>query len=79
MAEGFDFSAMLQGLNSYTKGVQQYLSKLESSKGSSVNLADMFTLQYKMQVLTQYTEAVSNTMSAVHNEMVVMARATKGQ
>jgi flagellar biosynthesis chaperone FliJ len=75
----FDFSAMLHGLTRYVNNVQSYLSKLESATSGTVNLGQMFQMQFQMQVLSQYIEAVSNTLSAVHNEMVTMARATKGQ
>jgi hypothetical protein len=82
MADGkasFDFNAMLQGLGRYVEAVQSYLSKLESSTGGTVNLGTMFNMQFHMQIMSQYIEAVSNTLSACHNEMVTMARAVKGQ
>lgn len=75
----FNFTQMLQGLNRYVQSVQTYLSKLEQATGGTVNLGTMFNMQFHMQVMSQYIEAVSNTLSAVHNEMVTMARATKGQ
>ena len=76
---GFDFNQMIDGLDQYVNDVQKYLKELESSSGKSVDLSTMFQLQFRMQIMTQYTEACSNTLSAVHNEMVTMARATKGQ
>lgn len=75
----FNFSKMLSGLESYVNAVKSYLSQLESKTGATVNLATMFSLQFHMQTMSQYIEAVSNTLSAVNNEMVTMARATKGQ
>ena len=74
----FNFNKMLEGLQKYVQGVQTYLNKLESSSTGTVNLATMFQMQFHMQVMTQYIEAVSNTLSALHQEMVTMARATKG-
>ena len=75
----FDFDKMLKGLEDYVDSVKTYLHQLESSTGGTVNLATMFNMQFHMQIMSQYIEAVSNTLSAVHNEMVTMARATKGQ
>jgi len=75
----FNFTQMLQGMTRYVQNVQQYLSQLEQATGGTVNLGQMFQMQFQMQVLSQYIEAVSNTLSAVHNEMITMARATKGQ
>ena len=82
MADGpaaFNFQKMIQGMGKYVQNVQQYLQQLESASGGTVNLATMFNMQFHMQVMSQYIEAVSNTMSAVHNEMMTMARAVKGQ
>lgn len=83
MADGgpasFNFNAMIQGLEKYVNSVQSYLSQLQSATGGTVNLGTMFNMQFHMQIMSQYVEAVSNTLSAVHNEMVTMARATKGQ
>lgn len=75
----FDFNKMIHGLESYVNAVQSKLSDLESNTGGTVNLGTMFQMQMQMQLLSQYVEAVSNTMSAVHNEMITMARAIKGQ
>lgn len=75
----FDFEKMISGLQQYVTSVQTYLSELESKTGGTVNLETMFNLQFRMQVMSQYVEAVSNVLSAVHNEMITMARATKGQ
>lgn len=74
----FNFNKMLAGLQSYVTSVQGYLAKLESATGGTVDLGTMFNLQFHMQVMSQYIEAVSNTLSAVHQEMITMARATKG-
>lgn len=75
----FDFNKMLRGLENYVKSVKTYLNQLESATGGTVNLATMFNMQFHMQIMSQYIEAVSNTLSAVNNEMITMARATKGQ
>lgn len=75
----FNFDKMVQGLEKYVQSVKTYLAKLESNTGGTVNLATMFNMQFHMQIMSQYIEAVSNTLSAIHNEMVTMARATKGQ
>ncbi len=39
----------------------------------------MFELQIAMQTGSQYLEACSNVLSAVHQSMMSMARATKGR
>ncbi len=75
----FNFNKMLTGLNNYAQSVKTYLNQLEQSTGGSVNLATMFRMQFQMQIMSQYVEAVSNTLSAVNNEMITMARAIKGQ
>lgn len=75
----FNFNKMLEGLENYVQSVKTYLSQLESATGGTVNLATMFNMQFHMQIMSQYIEAVSNTLSAVNNEMITMARATKGQ
>ncbi|MFZ0564614.1 MAG: hypothetical protein WAM28_00225 [Chlamydiales bacterium] len=78
-AASFDFNKMIEGLGKYVENVKSYLSQLESATGGTVDLATMFSMQFHMQVMSQYVEAVSNTLSAVHGEMITMARATKGQ
>lgn len=78
-AAAFNFDKMLKGLETYVGSVKTYLNKLESATGGTVNLSTMFNMQFHMQIMSQYVEAVSNTLSAVHNEQVTMARATKGQ
>ncbi|MCP5469553.1 MAG: DUF5407 family protein [Chlamydiales bacterium] len=75
----FDFNQMIQGMGKYVQNVQTYLHQLEAASGGTVNLATMFNMQFHMQIMSQYIEAVSNTLSAVHNEMMTMARAVKGQ
>ncbi len=75
----FNFGKMLSGLENYVSSVKNYLNELESASGGTVNLSTMFNMQFHMQIMSQYIEAVSNTLSAVNNEMVTMARATKGQ
>jgi hypothetical protein len=75
----FNFNAMLQGLGQYVTRVQSYLTKLQNATGGSVSLGTMFHMQFMMEMMSQYIEAVSNTLQAVHTEMITMARATKGQ
>ncbi|MFN0065322.1 MAG: DUF5407 family protein [Chlamydiales bacterium] len=75
----FNVQQMIAGMNSYVNNVKQYLSELEKSSSGTVNLGTMFNMQFHMQIMSQYIEAVSNTLSAIHNEMMTMARAVKGQ
>lgn len=79
MSASFNFNKMLEGLSNYVQQVQTYLAQLESATGGTVDLGMMFNMQFHMQIMSQYIEAVSNTLSAVHQEMMSMARATKGQ
>ena len=78
MAE-INLTNMIAGLEKQVTRVQDYLTKLEQSEGSSVNLSDMFRMQMAMQLMSQYTETTSNSMTAVHQLMMSMAKATKGQ
>lgn len=78
-AASFNFNQMIEGMGKYVQNVQSYLHQLEAASGGTVNLATMFNMQFHMQIMSQYIEAVSNTLSAVHNEMMTMARAVKGQ
>ncbi len=75
----FNFNKMLESLGTYVNNVQTYLNQLESASSGSVDMGTMFRMQFQMQIMSQYMEAVSNTLSAVNNEMITMARATKGQ
>lgn len=74
----FDFNKMLAQVCDYVEGVQTYLTELEKSTEGTVDLGTMFNLQFRMQILSQYMEAVSNVLTAVHTEMITMARAVKG-
>jgi hypothetical protein len=53
--------------------------QLQQGQSGSVDPAAMFQLQFRMQVMSQYIEACSNVLSAIHQQMMSMARATKGQ
>ena len=75
----FNFNQMISGMQKYTDKVQDNLKALENQTGGSVNLSTMFKMQFSMQIMSQYVEAVSNTLSAVNNEMMTMARAVRGQ
>ena len=75
----FDFSKMIDGLSAHVTLVKKYLDDLNKSTTGDINLGQMFKLQFFMQVMSQYIEATSNTLTAVHTEMIKMAQATKGQ
>lgn len=77
--QSFNFSKMIDGLSAHVNLVQKYLADLNKSTTGDVNLGQMFKLQFHMQVMSQYLEATSNVLTAVHTEMVKMAQATKGQ
>jgi prefoldin subunit 5 len=73
------FQQLLTSLATYVSQVNTQVQQLQQGQSGSVDLSTMFQLQFRMQVMSQYIEAVSNTLSAVHQEMMSMARATKGQ
>jgi hypothetical protein len=65
---------MLAGLRQYTGQVDQSMQQpQDAGSGGSVNLETMFQLQFRTQTMSQYLETVSNTLSAMHNEMITMA------
>ena len=74
-----DFDQTVSALQEYDRQVQMALQQLETGNSGNVNLGTMFHLQFQMQIMSQYIESVSNTLAAIHNEMITMARATKGQ
>ena len=79
MSASFNFNEMLSGLQKYVSSVQTYLSKLESSTSGTVSLGTMFSMQFQMQIMSQYISACSNVLTAAHSAMMTMASATKGQ
>lgn len=74
-----DLNQLISNVQGYTSQVQQSLEQVRSQGSGNVNLGTMFQLQFQMQIMSQYIESVSNTLSAINNEMMTMARATKGQ
>jgi hypothetical protein len=56
-------------------------AKIDTLKksGGQIDPGAMFELQFAMQTMSQYMEACSNVMSALHQSMMSMARAVKGQ
>jgi hypothetical protein len=76
----FDFNQMIRSLETYTSQVKNYIAELQKqSTTGTVDLSKMFALQFQMQIMSQYIEAMSNVLSATHQEMMSMARAVKGQ
>jgi hypothetical protein len=76
----FDFNQMIRSLEDHTKEVENYISEFQKqSTTGEVDLSKMFALQSQMQIMSQYIEAMSNVLSSVHNEMIAMLRAAKGQ
>lgn len=78
MAIVFDFASMLQGVQNQVNVVEGYLNDMKAATAGGVQIGAMFNLQFHMQIMSQFMEACSNSLSAVHNEMMTMARATKG-
>lgn len=75
----FEFKPMIEGLAKYVENVKGYLANLEQATQGAMQLTAMFSLQFNMELFSQYVEAVSNVLAAANNEMITMARATKGQ
>jgi hypothetical protein len=73
-----DVTKMVAELNQAKSELKTLLAEAKSHDGS-VSIETMFKLQLQMQVMSQYVEAVSNALSAIHQAMLAMARATKGQ
>ena len=70
--------ATLQG---HQEAMEQQLAQLRKldAAGGTADPAAMLELQIRMQTASQYIEACSNVMSAIHSEMIGLARATKGR
>jgi hypothetical protein len=75
----FSFKDMIDHLGSVVAKVKGYLEELQSPDGGNVDLGTMFKMQFHMQMMSQFVEACSSTLTAVHQEMMGMAKATKGQ
>ena len=76
----FSFKDMIDHLGAVVGKVKEYLNALQSSpEGGNVDLGVMFKMQFHMQMMSQFVEACSSTLTAVHQEMMGMAKATKGQ
>lgn len=75
----FNINQMISGMSNMVSRVQTYLNQLENATGGAVALGRMFHMQFMMEMMSQYIEAVSNVLQAIHSEMMTMARATKGQ
>jgi hypothetical protein len=74
-----DFDQTVAALQQYQQQAQAALQELQTASSGGVTLGTMFHLQFQMQMMSQYIESVSNVLQAVHNEMITMAKATKGQ
>lgn len=75
----FNINKMLKILDTKIENVKSQLNKLETSTGGTVDLGTMFQMQFQMQLLSQYLETVSNTLTAINTEMINMAKGVKGQ
>jgi hypothetical protein len=73
--------AILASVKKQQEAVEQRIQQLQqqSHSGGTVDVATMFQLQFQMQQMSQYMETMSNVLSAVHQEMMTVARAAKGQ
>lgn len=78
----FNYKDMLAGLNAYMQRVKDQIADLKSKSTDSLGQIDpgaMFELQIAMQTGSQYIEACSNVLSAVHQSIMKCAQAIRGQ
>jgi hypothetical protein len=57
--------------------INAQLAELQS-KGESLSITDMYTMQMLMNKLSQLSEMATNVMSAMHSAVMSPARAIKG-
>lgn len=74
---GFDFSPLVQIVADATTDAKNQLNEIKNRK-SAVSIADMFTMQMKMNHLSQMSEMTTAIINAANSATVSMARNIKG-
>ena len=64
----------------YRQKIQELVAEIEAAeKDGHVGIGKMMELQMQMTMMSQYVEATSSVLQAMHQQMMSMARAVKGQ
>jgi hypothetical protein len=70
-AKGYDVSEAEVAAVPFPKLSEEQLNKVAGGSGGDISgLNYNFAMQFHMQIMSQYIETVSNTLGAVHNEMI---------
>jgi hypothetical protein len=80
-APSVNFEDLQTGYHQNAEKIQAKIQELKdrATDGRGVDTQAMYELQIVMQTGSQYIEACSSVLSAVHQAMMSMAKATKGQ
>ena len=72
------YEDMIKRVENRDRIIENLLNQMKKDNGT-MNLSSMMELQFRMQMMSQYVEAVSNLMTEVHNAMMTLIRGIKGQ
>lgn len=74
--EGINTTQFVNTINKKTTELQDQITAL-SNKSSDLSIADMFTMQMKMNTLSQLTEMSTSVVSAMNSAIMSPARNIK--
>ncbi|HUC61109.1 MAG TPA: DUF5407 family protein [Alphaproteobacteria bacterium] len=78
--QDLDIAALQRQMTEYQQKIQELVAEIEAAeKDGHVSIDKMMQLQMQMSLMSQYVEAVSSALQAMHQAMMSMARAIKGQ
>ena len=78
--QDLDIAALQRQMTEYQQKIQELVAEIEAAeKDGHVSIDKMMQLQMQMNSMSQYVEAVSSALQAMHQAMMSMARAIKGQ
>lgn len=78
--QDLDIAALQRQMTEYQQKIQELVAEIEAAeKDGHVSIDKMMQLQMQMSLMSQYVEAVSSALQAMHQSMMSMARAIKGQ
>jgi TolA-binding protein len=66
-------------MNNNTYLADELQNEMQNMNSSSVNLTEMYKLQFEMQEMSQQSEQLSQIIAELYTEQINMSRATKGQ
>ena len=82
MAEGagIDVDSLFHMVDSMTEKVQTKIGEMgkASDRGEEISISEMFSMQMKMNRLSQVSEATTSVTAALHAAIMAMARNVKG-